>query len=58
MGEKEDMSVLIQIAKSLEEAETKLETAYKKKDYDNFYKLKKIILGIQGKILEGIKWFQ
>ncbi|MFH1801361.1 MAG: hypothetical protein ABH804_00810 [archaeon] len=47
-----DVAVLNQLAKSLEEAELKLEEYYEKKDYEKFTKLKKFILQIQNKIGE------
>ncbi len=50
-----EASILIQLSKSLEEAEIKLETAYKEKDYDGFNKSKKLILEIQKNITERIK---
>ncbi len=53
--EKQGVVVFNQLLKSLEEAETNFEGAHKKRDYDNFAKLKKIILEIQNKILAEIK---
>ncbi len=53
--EKERGLILNQLARSLEEAEIKLEEAYKKEDYDRFNKLKKMITEIQARILEEIK---
>ena len=53
--EKEDIEFLNQLVKSLEEAEPKLEEAYKNKDYETFNKLKKFILNIQKKIFEVVK---
>lgn len=51
----EEISFLNQLLKTLEEAEPKLETAYERKDYTNFNKLKKLILQIQKKISEITK---
>lgn len=47
-----DVAMLNQLAKSLEEAELKLEEYYEKRDYEKFTKLKKFILQIQNKIEE------
>ncbi len=55
MIKKEDIQFLKQLVKSLEEAESKLEKAYKKKDYEKFNKSKKIMLKIQKQIEEIIK---
>jgi len=52
---KEDISFLNQLAKALEEAESKLERAYEKKDYKSFIEAKKIIIKIQKEILDRIK---
>jgi len=52
---KEDITFLNQLIKALEEAESKLEEAYDKKDYESFDKSKKLILQIQKKISEIIK---
>lgn len=51
---KEDAEFLLQLIDPLEKAEARLEWAYKKKDYDEFYKLKKFIMQIQQKISEVI----
>ena len=51
---KGDNIVLVQLLNSLEEAELKLEEAYKNNDTENFNKLRNMILDIQNKILEGI----
>ena len=51
---KGDNVVLTQLLSSLEEAELKLEIAYKKNEYENFNKLKIMILNLQNKILEGL----
>ena len=53
--EKEDVEFLIQMVKSLENAELKLEGYYNKKDYENFDKSKKIFINIQKKISEITK---
>lgn len=52
---KEDISFLIQLVRSLEEAVLKLEEYYEKKDYENFNKSRKFILQIQKKISDEIK---
>lgn len=52
---KEDLPFLSQLIKTLEEAESKLEEAYKKEDYEKFNRLKKFILQIQKKISEIIR---
>ena len=52
----EDISLLNQMIKTLKEAELKLEEFYNKKDYENFSKSKKLILQIQEKIREVLKW--
>ena len=51
----ENILELRQLGEALEEAGLKLETAYKKKDYENFYASKKLILQLQKKISESIK---
>lgn len=53
--DKEEFTFLSQLAKSLEEAESKLEQAYEERDYEKFNRLKKFILQIQKKISEIIK---
>lgn len=52
---KRDVPFLNQLVNSLEEAGSKLEEAYVKKDYENFNKLKKFILQIQKKISGIVK---
>lgn len=52
---KEDVPFLNQLVKSMEEAESKLEKAYEKKDYNSFNESKKFILEIQKKISEILK---
>jgi exonuclease VII small subunit len=47
---KEDMDFLNQLVGSLEKAEMRLELAYKNQNYEEFNKLKKFILEIQGRI--------
>ena len=49
---KEDIVILEQMAKSLEEASDALDQAYSKNDSMRFNKAKKIILQIQDKISE------
>ena len=55
MEKGDNISILPQLGEVLEEAGLKLETAYKKKDYENFDKSKKLILQIQKKISEITK---
>jgi hypothetical protein len=52
---KEDIPFLNQLVKSLEEAESKLEKTYEKKNYEEFNKSKKFMLKIQRQISEVIK---
>jgi len=52
---KEDAAVLNQLVKSLEEAGSRLEEAYDRKDSENFEKMKKFISGVQSKISEILK---
>ena len=47
---KEDISFLSQLVNSLEDAELKLEKAYKSKDAEEFNKIKKFMLDIQKQI--------
>lgn len=51
----EDISFLEQLINTLQEAELKLEEAYKIKNYEKFNNSKKFILNIQKKISEIIK---
>jgi len=53
--DKEDISFLNQLIKSLEEAESNLEKAYKKEDYENFNKSKRVMLKIQKEISNILK---
>ena len=52
---KEEVTFLNQLVKTLEEAESKLEQAYEKRNHENFNRLKKLILQVQKKISEVIK---
>ena len=52
---KEDISLLSQLVKTLEEAESKLEEAYTQKDSDSFNNSKKFMLGIQSQISKILK---
>lgn len=52
---KENVLVLNQLAKSLEEAEKKLEIAYEEKDYEKFNEAKKLMIMVQEKISEILK---
>ncbi len=52
---REDIQFLNQLIMSLEEAGSNLEKAYKKEDYENFNKSKKIMLRIQKEISDMTK---
>ena len=52
---KSDAQNLFQLVDSLEKSAEKLEEYYKKKDYDNFEKVRKNILEIQKRITEVTK---
>jgi len=52
---KEDISTLSQLIKSMEEASSKLEEAYEKKDVGKFHELKKFIIKIQREISGIVK---
>jgi hypothetical protein len=52
---RDEILFLNQLAKSLEESEEKLEESYKKREYENFNKTKKIMLKIQNEISKIIK---
>ena len=54
-GEILDIEYLNQLVSSLEEAGLKLEEAYNEQNYENFNKLKKLILQIRNKISEVIE---
>ena len=47
---KEDIIILSQLVKTLEEIEPKLEESYNKKDFEEFNKLKKLMLNLQKKV--------
>ncbi|MEK6898336.1 MAG: hypothetical protein AABX28_03190 [Nanoarchaeota archaeon] len=49
---REEASFLIQLVDSLKESELKMEEYYEKKDYDDFNKVKKLMLTIQKNISE------
>jgi hypothetical protein len=51
----EDISFLEQLINTIQEAELKLEEAYKIKNYEKFNNSKKLILKLQEKISEIIK---
>jgi uncharacterized protein with HEPN domain len=51
---KEEVLFLSQLVKSVEEAVEKLEKFYRKKDYQNFNKSKKTIMGIQQEISNAL----
>lgn len=50
---KEDIPILNQMMKSLEEAASKLERCYERKDYNKFNETKKFIMQIQ-KTISGM----
>ena len=52
---KEDIPLLSQLVKTLEESESKLEETYTKKDSDSFNNSKKFMLGIQKQISKILK---
>ncbi len=52
---RDEVLFLSQLVKSLEEAEKRLETAYKKREYENFNQSKKIMLKMQEEISKIIK---
>ena len=52
---KEEILFLNQMIKSLEESEEKLEESYKKRNYEDFNKTKKVMLRIQEEISKIIK---
>lgn len=49
-----DASFLLQMAKSLDELETRLESYYKSDDAENFNKTKKTMLDVQKRISEAV----
>ena len=51
----ESISFLNQLVDSLEKAGVRIEEAYKKRDYEEFEKLKKFILQVQKKIFEAMQ---
>ena len=53
--EKEDIAILSQLVKTLEDTESKLEEAYAKKDSESFNTSKKFMLGIQAQISKVLK---
>ena len=52
---KEDISVLSQLVRTLEEMGLKFEEAYDKKDFEKFNNLKKLMLKIQKQIAKILK---
>ncbi len=52
---KEDIPILSQLVKTLEEMQLKLEEAYDKKDPDSFNNSKKLMLKIQKQISKMLK---
>lgn len=55
MIKESDIPVLNQLVKALEDSFDRLEIAYRKRDPENFNKLKKIVVQTQRKISEIIK---
>ena len=52
---RDEILFLNQLAKSLQESEVKLEETYKKREFENFNKTKKMMLRIQNEISNIIK---
>lgn len=52
---KEDISFLVQLVEALEDSERKLEEAYKNRDVENFNKIKRFMLEMQGQIESTLK---
>jgi hypothetical protein len=52
MIKKEEIPMLNQLVVSLEENLENLENFYEKKDFENFSKIKKLMVSIQNKILD------
>ena len=52
---KEDIPLIKQLIESLEENFSNLENSYKKKDFETFNEIKKLMLKIQKKISEVIE---
>ena len=50
-----DESTLVQLLKSLDDLSSKLEKAYKEKNYPEFDNSKKMIIKIQERILEDVQ---
>ena len=53
--EKRDIAFLVQLVKTLEEAESQLETSYSQKNHEKFNKIKKLMLNINEKMSEVLK---
>ena len=53
--EKEDVIILNQLVRALEEAELSLEEGFQKNDFEKFSESKKIMMNIQKKIEDMIK---
>lgn len=51
----DELTFLKQLIRSLEQAEEKLEEAYRRKDADEVLKVKKFILKVQAKIMGVVK---
>jgi hypothetical protein len=49
---KEEIGYLLQIVKTMQEVEPKLEQAYNKKDTETFNKIKKLMIQAQRKVKE------
>jgi len=53
--EKRDIAFLVQLVKTLEEAESQLETSYSQKNHEKFNKIKKLMLSINEKMSGVLK---
>ena len=53
--EKEDVAFLKQLIESLEDSGKKLENAYNKRDANEFNKIKRFMLELQGQIAGALK---
>ena len=52
---KEDIRFLDHLVDSLNDAKSGLSESYKKKDHERFNKIKKLMIGLQGKISEVLE---
>ncbi len=53
--QKEEISLIVQLVKTLEDAEVEMENVYSSGDYDKFVRIKKLISGINKKIGEMLE---